>query len=416
MKHPSPSWLVPVLTILTLQTLASFMARLIPVMAPAMARDYGWDGSSIGYLAASHSLGGVVVLVAGSEVLRRTGGTRSLQVSLLAGALSLGMFYHPSVAMAIAACFIMGTSTGTANPAGSEVLQRFSPPDMRNLLFSIKQAGVPLGGMVVGVLLPFLIVLSSWQIALLICAVIVALPTALSWRLSEQLDGERAGRSPSRERTSWLESIKRCWLPLTSLTHNADLLRISIVGALFAIPQSCWFTFTAVYLVDRLHYSLSLAGLVYAVMQLGGVLGRVFLGWLADHLNSARLTLTVAAVFSALTTTLLGLTDTAWPLWAVLVLAFIAGGTAASWNGVQIAETARHSPPHLITETASGASLLVSAVNVLAPTLFALTVAAIGRYDLAFFVAGACALLVLVTLPRDGRPRNRRGMRKPPTE
>src|SRR5690606_13087778 len=243
--------------------------------------------------------------------------------------------------------FIMGTSPGAANPAGSEVLQRFSPPGMRNLLFSIKQAGVPLGGMIAGLLLPFIITLSSWRFALIACTVIVLIPTLLSWRLSEQLDNRPQNRGPNR--FSLRDSLMRCKEPLVSITHNRSLLRISIVGALFAIPQSCWFTFTAVYLVDRLDYSLSQAGLVFAVMQLGGVLGRIFLGWLADHLNSARLTLTVAAVFSALTTTLLGLTDTAWPLWAVLVLAFIAGGTAASWNGVPIAETARHSPPHLIT-------------------------------------------------------------------
>src|SRR5690606_31049742 len=104
-----------------------------------------------------------------------------------------------------------------------------------------------------------------------------------------------------------------------------------------------------IYLVDRLNYSLSLAGLVFAAMQVGGVLGRVALGWLADHLRSATATLSVAALFSALTTALLGMTSAQWPLWSVIVLAFVAGCTAASWNGVQIAEVARRSPSHLIT-------------------------------------------------------------------
>lgn len=404
MKQPTPPWLVPVITIFTLQTLASFMSRVIPVAAPAMAVEYGWDSSTIGYLNASNSLGGALILVLGAAVIRRLGGTRSLQIALVAGALSLALFFYSNLAVVLVACFIMGTSPGAANPAGSEVLQRFSPPGMRNLLFSIKQAGVPLGGMIAGLLLPFIITLSSWRFALIACTVIVLIPTLLSWRLSEQLDNRPQNRGPNR--FSLRDSLMRCKEPLVSITHNRSLLRISIVGALFAIPQSCWFTFTAVYLVDRLDYSLSQAGLVFAVMQLGGVLGRVLLGWLSDHLNSARFTLSFAALFSALTTALFGLTSPAWPLWTVIVLAFVAGCTAASWNGVQIAETARHSPAHLITETASGASLLVSAVNVVSPTLFALCVATTGRYDIPFILAGTGALLVMLVLPKEPTGRS----------
>jgi len=148
---------------------------------------------------------------------------------------------------------------------------------------------------------------------------------------------------------------------------------------------------------------LTLAGLVFAVMQIGGVLGRIVLGWLSDRLGSATATLSIAALFSAVTTALLGLTSPQWPLWLIILLAFVAGCTAASWNGVQIAEVARRSPVHMVTETASGSAILVSLVNIVAPTAFAMSVTASGRYDLGFLCAGACSLLVLVLLPRDGR-------------
>src|SRR5690606_35216262 len=130
-------------------------------------------------------------------------------------------------------------------------------------------------------------------------------------------------------------------IPLRSLAHNRGLSRIAIVGSLFAVSQSCLFSFTVIYLMDRLGYSLSQAGLVFAVLQAGGIIGRIGLGWLSDHLPSATATLAVTAVFSAMTTGLLGVTTTQWPLWAIVLLAFVAGGTAASWNGIQIAEVAR---------------------------------------------------------------------------
>lgn len=392
---------MPVVAIFALQTLASFLSRLIPIVAPAMSAEFGWDGSSIGYLTAGNALGALIILVVGSGILKRVGGTRMLQLSLLLGAVCLGLFVSPSLAVALGACFVMGISTGVASPAGSEVLQRFSPPGMRNLIFSIKQAGVPLGGMVAGLLAPLLIALAGWRIALLLCGLLVVLPTALTWRLSPAIDLRPSPAPPARPRRPSRPSLRVLAAPLASLTHNPNLLKMAIVGSLFAVAQSCWFTFSVIYLVDRLNYSLTLAGTVFAVMQVGGVLGRIVLGWLSDQWQSATGTLTVAAIFSAATTALLGFTTSAWPLWSMIVLAFVAGATAASWNGVQIAEVARHSPPDHIAETSAGSAIIVSLMNIVAPAVIAVFVTVSGRYDLAFLGASVCSLLVLGFLPRE---------------
>lgn len=402
MTRTVPVWLMPVAAIFTLQTISSFLGRLIPIIAPAMSAEFGWSGSSIGYLTASNSLGGLAILVAGSAILKQVGGMRTLQLTLLLGAACMAFFLYPSVGIALAVCFIMGLSNGAANPAGSEILQRFSPPGMRNLMFSIKQAGVPLGGVIAGLFVPLVVTTMGWRTALAACAFFVLLPTLLTWRLSASLDIKPARKGRA---LPWptLQSLRTLLMPLTSLTRKPGLLRISIVGGLFGVSQSCWFTFTVIYLVDELGYSLSLAGIVFAVMQAGGVIGRVVLGWLSDYLRSATATLSIAAVLSAATTALLGLTSPQWPLWAVILLAFVAGCSAASWNGVQIAEVARRSPPRLISETAAGSSILVNLTNVLSPTAFAAFIAVGGRYDHAFFCLGACTLLVLVFLPRDQR-------------
>ncbi|WP_459616510.1 MFS transporter [Bordetella sp. 2513F-2] len=403
MTRAAPAWLMPVVAIFTLQTTSSFLSRLIPIVAPAMSTEFGWSGSSIGYLTASNSLGGLAILVAGSGLLKQIGGMRTLQLTLFLGAVCMALLLYPSLGIALAACFIMGLSNGAANPAGSEVLQRFSPPGKRNLMFSIKQAGVPVGGVLAGLLVPVVVALAGWRMALLVCALIVLLPTLYTWRLSAGLDATPAKKRRALHMPT-LRSLRTLSVPLTALGHNPGLLKMSIVGSLFAVSQSCWFTFTVIYLIDGLGYSLGLAGAVFAVMQAGGVIGRIVLGGVSDHLQSATATLSIAAVLSAVTTALLGLTSPQWPLWAVIVLAFVAGCSAASWNGVQIAEVARRSPPHLIAETAGGSSILVNLTNMIAPTAFAAFVAAGGGYTYAFLCAGACSLLVLVCLPRDQDP------------
>lgn len=395
-----PGWLVPIVAIFVLQTTTSFLARLIPIIAPAVSAEFGWSGSSIGYLTAAYSLGGLAVLIGGATLLKQIGGMRALQLSLLLGAASMGFFLHPSVSIGLAAAFIMGLSNGAATPAGSEVLQRYSPPSKRNLIFSIKQAGVPVGGVIAGLLIPVMVAPMGWRGALLVCAFLVIVPTLATWRISAALDEPASSKRwpiamPSRQ------SLRTLKVPLQSLMSNIGLLKMSIVGSLFAISQSCWFTFTVIYLIDRLGFSLGLAGAVFAVMQAGGVIGRIALGWLSDYLRSATAALSLAAVVSATTTALLGVSSADWPLWTIVVLAFVAGSSAASWNGVQIAEVARRSPPDLIAETSAGSSILVNVVNMLVPTAFAAFVAVTGRYDYAFGMAGLSTLLVLIFLPRD---------------
>ncbi|MGB6103137.1 MAG: MFS transporter [Pusillimonas sp.] len=400
MTKAVPGWLVPIAAIFVLQTTTAFLTRFIPIIAPAMSGEFGWGGSSIGYLTAANSLGGLAMLVAGSTLIKQVGGLRTLQLSLFLGAAVMVFFLHPSVSVALMACFIMGLSNGTANPAGSEVLQRFSPPGMRNLIFSIKQAGVPLGGVIAGLAIPAMVVLAGWRAALFACALLVILPTIATWRTSARLD-ETDGCGRWHFSVPTLHSLHALRVPLQSLQSNRGLMKMSVVGSLFAVSQSCWFTFTVIYLIDRLGYSLALAGVVFAIMQVGGVIGRIALGWLSDRLQSATASLSVTAVVSAATTVLLGLSNPQWPLWAIVLLAFVAGCSAASWNGVQIAEVARRSPPDQISETSAGSSILVNLINMLVPTAFAAFVAATGRYDYAFGCAGICTLLVLVFLPRD---------------
>jgi len=68
---------------------------------------------------------------------------------------------------------------------------------------------------------------------------------------------------------------------------------------------------------------------------------------------------------------------------------------------VQLAEIARRSPPHLISETSAGSSILINITNMVVPATFATFVAATQRYDHAFYACGAFTLLVLIFLPRE---------------
>jgi MFS family permease len=384
------SWLIALAVILVLQTAAAFLTRLIPVASPAVMAEFGWDQSWIGYLSAANLAGALVILLAGVELIRRIGHVRAFQASIIIGAASLVLFQIPWVGVALLASALVGFSNAAANPAGAEVLQRFTPDARRNLVFSIKQAGVPLGGVVAGLAIPPLIEAFGWRTALLIAAAGAIAATVLMTPFRSRIEAPREPKAAGRMRIDLA-------VPLRALRSAPGLPRIAGVGIALSVTQSSWFTFAVVHLVIGHGHSLAAAGLVFAVMQAFGVAGRIAAGWVADKAGSVA-TLASMAVLSGVMTIAFALFPPHWPLWSLMALSALAGATVAGWNGVEIAEVARRSPRHLIGETASGNVILVYVTNMLAPIAFAAFVAATGRFDVAFVIAGCCALVCVPLL------------------
>ena len=401
MRSP-PTWILAIAVIVVLQTVTASISRFVPVIAPAFMAEFGWPESFVGYLASAAVIGSLFVITAGIGLIHRLGGVGALQLALAISAASLVLFIVPSVPLALFASALIGLSNGTANPAGSEVLQLYTPPAHRNFVFSVKQAGVPLGGVVVGLAVPFLVTSFGWRWALVIGAAALIAVTAATVPFRAMIDPPRDSALARR-----MVSFRPADLvgPLRTLSATPGLWRTSAVGGLLALPQAVWVTFAATYLVVGLGLSLEVAGLVFATMQAASVFGRVAMGWFADRVASPTVTLALAAAGSTLTTVLFGFVTPSWPVWAMLLLAAAGGLCVSGWNGVQIAEVARRAPPGLIAETAAGSVVLIYAANMFGPMAFAAFVAITKRFDMAFMIAGASTLICLPLLWRlDPKP------------
>jgi MFS family permease len=390
-----PTWIVAIAVIVVLQTVSSTLTRIVPVISPKFMAEFGWDEGWIGYLAAAGVIGSLFVLTSGIGIIRRLGGVRAFQMTLVVGGISLLLFAVPSLAVALIASVAIGLSNGTANPAGSEVLQRFTPAAWRNLVFSIKQAGVPLGGVIVGLAIPPVVDAFGWRATLATAAAVLLAVTAATWPLRKLIDPPRDPMLAQRlVSLRWTDII----VPLHALSRAPGLWRMAWVGGLLAWPQAVWVTFAATYLVVALGQSLAVAGLVFATMQATSAAGRVLVGWIADRMGTSTVTLALASVASALSTMAFAFASPDWPLWALVLVASVGGISASGWNGVQIAEVARRSPPGLVAETAAGSVVMVYGSNMLAPAAFAAFVAITGRFDVAFMLSGAVAMVCLPLL------------------
>ncbi|WP_342360058.1 MFS transporter [Terrarubrum flagellatum] len=400
-------WITPLLVTLLLQIVSAVLSRLIPFLAPVLTSEAGIPPTVIGYFAAANMIGSILFLSAGTPLLRRAGPVRTLQIGVFAGGLGVLLIAWPTAATLLAASFLCGLGYGPSPAAGGEILQRHAPPRHRALIFSIKQAGVPIGGVLGGLVLP-LLAANDWRHALYACTALAFIAILIVQPSRETIDKLR---DPSQILSlSAFLSLSNLTAPLRSLARSPGILPVTGAAFCFACAQGVLFAFFTTYLVVELGFTLTAAGALFATNQIASVFGRIFLGWIVDRAGGATSTLIGLGVASAATTAAIALISPSWSPLAIAALAAVSGVTVVSWNGVILAETARLAPPDAVAQTAAGSTLLCFVGYVVSPASFAAIVQASGSYRLAFLITACVALgaaFCMISVARKSRDASR---------
>ncbi|MBF0391993.1 MAG: MFS transporter [Alphaproteobacteria bacterium] len=376
------------------QVVLSLACLALPAIAPKVAGALGVPAALVGYWVSLVYGGAMVSTLMGGPMVRRFGATRISQAALTLGALGMVLASVAWLPVLAAAALLTGLGYGLVNPASSLLLARAAGPRNRNLIFSIKQTGVPLGGMLAGLAAPPLAQAFGWQWAPAGVAVLcLALALGLQpWRAAWDAD-----RDPgARFRENPLAGLALIW-------GRPALRFLSLAAFAFAVVQLCLTAFTVTMLVEEAGYGLVAAGAVMSVVQFSGVAGRLLWGLLADRLGSLAV-LALIAVVMAGAAAITAQVAPSWPQGAVVALLFVFGLSAIGWNGVYLAEVARITPLDEVSR-ATGASLFFTFGGVLVgPSAFALLVGPMGGYGATYgllAVVGAAGLgLILLAITR----------------
>lgn len=393
-----PAWVAPLVAMLAVQTTVSLLSRIAPTLAPALAPRVGWPAESVGYLSSLITGGSMLVLLSTGPLQRRVGSMRMLQIGLGLGIAGTLLSALPSAAALLLGSLLIGVSIGPPSSAGTDVLQRWSPRRRRNLLFSVKQAGVPLGGALAGFLMPWAAQALGIGAAFGLAAALGVATLLATQPLRAQVDADR-DRSLGL-RWSHFASFRTLRRPLASLSAMPAMRRMGLAGACLAVGQSAWFAFLVTYLASELGWSLTAAGALFALMQVLSVVGRPLAGYLSDRLGDGVRVLRWLAASSAATTLAFAFCTPQWPAALVVALAAVAGLTVASWNGIQFAEVARLAPPGSLNEAMAGATLLLLGAYVLWPAVFALVLSSGGGFRLGFVLTAIGSVAALWPLVR----------------
>jgi MFS family permease len=293
--------------------------------------------------------------------------------------------------MIIAAALVIGFGYGPSTPSGSALLAEHTPPRFRNIIMSVRQTGVPLGGALAGFAIPWLITAGGWRMAVLVCAGACALIAVALQPLRAKLDQPSARASAAH--AGLLDALRL-------LISHAELRRISFTAFLFGGVQLSFASYLVVFLVERAELSMVRAGAVLSVAMMSGMVGRLLWGAAADYFRSARGVLVALGVVTALCAAIMTQVSPQWPYAAIMALAGIFGATTLGWNGVYIGELARVAPPGKVA-MATGASLSCAYFGaVVAPPLFALVQWLSAGYIVPFAMLGLLAAAGVLSLAR----------------
>jgi MFS family permease len=260
--------------------------------------------------------------------------------------------------------FLSGAAGASVNAATGRAVMGWFDASQRGFALGIRQAAVPVGGLIGALVLPHFTVPHAYVFLGVLC-LLGAAGGALLLR--------EPGRLPLEiEDVEWTVRDPRLW-------------RLCTVSGLYVVAQMAVLSFVTLYLHDERGLTKGAAAAVLGLVQIGAVVLRVGAGRWSDRLGSRivplqRIGLAMTATLG-LATVLLDA-----PL-VLLVPAFVvAGALTMAWNGVAFAAVAE-----LAGRARSGAALgiqqtVLSLAGVVAPIAFAAVVSA-GSWHVAYGLA-----------------------------
>jgi MFS family permease len=372
------------------QAAGTMATMTLPAVAPEVAASLGVPSSVIGYQISLLAGAMLFSLVFGGNLSTRLGAARVQQLGLVLLVSGCLVATGPHVVFFFLSAVLLGLGYGLMTPSASHLLMRFTPDNRRNLLFSVKQTGVPLGGILAALIAPAVATAFGWRWSLAVSAAVVMVLIVMFERRRAYWDDDKDPDAPVM--VNPLGGIVTIW------RHRA-LRYLSISGACLVVPQFAISTFTVVLFVEELGYTLVAAGLVLTASQVAGVAGRVFWGWLADLTHNCYTVLAVLSVVMLVMSVACFALTPAWPLAAACALFFVFGSTASGWNGAFLAEVARVTPRSEVVKATGGSLFFVNVGKMLGPIAVANAYVLTGSYVIAFGLlaitaAGALACLL----------------------
>lgn len=356
---------------LAILSAASLASIAYSANAPLIRATFNLTEAEIGAIASCIYIGAAASSISSGRLTDSLGSGAVLAMSMLALALGCAISATaPLAGIFFGGLIVAGLGYGAVNPP-TNVLANPVNPRRRGLSMSIKQSGIPLGGILAGLLVPNVAMAAGWRWSMLIpigaCIALAVISSRLQ-RVRPLGSGEAEG----------------------SLTRvQVRLPHAYMFGFFMAGIQVAIFIFLALYLVDVRGFDASGAGSALALLLVGGLVGRPAWGWVSDRVHDERVrVLQMAALLSAVFLVMLPFVDDS----VLFVVLLGIGLCSVGWNGVYLALITESVPAGLIGSTTGIALLLVNLGAVALPPAVGLVVVR-ANWSISWSLCAAMSLL-----------------------
>jgi MFS family permease len=285
-----------------------------------------------------------------------------------------------------------------ASPGGTRALAAWFEPRLRGTAMGIRQTGVTGAGVLAAVILPPIALAFTWRAAFVTVALLALTGILAFVVLYREPPRELRGSRPRFDPGLLVGS--RVWLAATAY------------GWVFMGALGCVVAYLAVSLNQDAGLSPVRAGLLLAVLQVGGIAGRLGFGVLSDRLGARGPVMVLSGALAVLSCTAMALAGHgAAGLPGLVLIAFGLGLSCMGWNALYITLSAEAVPiENAATAVGTGTSFTFLGMFAV-PPVFGLVADRTGSYTWSWLALGAFALAgTLIGLAiRDGAPAARLG-------
>lgn len=380
---PLKSHVVSILLATTIvQTFTTWANLVFTPAATVLAREFELPATAIGYQVGLVLFSAMCCSLIAGSITIAIGARLTLQLALLISGTGAIVSTFGGLSGLICGSVLIGLGYGLTNPPSAVLLARATSVHNRGLIFSLKQSGVPLGGVLAAIATPFLTETFDWRVAAYavggVCLVSLVLIRILGLRW-----GPKGKFRPA--------SQFKISASLKAVLQSKPLSYLTFAAMAFVSVQMCVMTFVSPFLVEELGFTLIAAGVFLATAQIGGTLGRPFWGSVADRIGYNALTMRIiGAIMTVCLLLVLGLSSEVPAIW-LYGLFFCLGASAIGWNGIFLAEIADVAGPDKTSQAVSGAAFFTFMAGVVAPSLFALVKDWTGSYAVTIAILSAIA-------------------------
>ncbi|MFC5970162.1 MFS transporter [Halomarina salina] len=366
-----------VATVAGWQTAASLCYYTIFAATGVIRDAFSLSESLVGVFLTAALLGYTVGLFPSGAAVDGFGEKRTMVLGLVALAVaSICVSLAPSYGLLLGAGAVLGAAYSTAMPASNRAIVASSPPGRQGLAMGLKQVGVTVGSGAASLVVTGVAAVAAWQVGFWVVA---ALAGGYALGFVALYDGSAGTGEFS--------------LPdVSGLRANRAYVLLVAAGLFLGASVFSMLGYTVLYVQDAVGASAAVGGVVLAVTQVTGSVGRIGAGPLADRLGGAKGAATVALGQMAVATALLAVLATGDRSLPVVVAVFVCLGLSMHGaTGVFYACLSALVADDDIGGATAGGQTAINTGGLVAPPLFGLLVETSG-YGLAWGLLGGTTL------------------------